>query len=72
MPSGVWYCTAFGGHGLNTTAIGGKLWPKEFLVTDRYKNFDTAWSGQAICAGLAVAQHLLETAGTGQVARTLA
>lgn len=22
---GVWYCTAFGGHGLNTTAIGGRL-----------------------------------------------
>jgi gamma-glutamylputrescine oxidase len=25
MQSGVWYCTAFGGHGLNTTAIGGKV-----------------------------------------------
>ncbi|CAN7482659.1 gamma-glutamylputrescine oxidoreductase [Brucella sp. NBRC 12952] len=58
MPSGVWYCTAFGGHGLNTTAIGGKLVAEGILgTTDRYKNFEPfglVWAGGY--AGLAVAQ----------------
>ena len=25
LEEGLWYATAFGGHGLNTTAIGGQL-----------------------------------------------
>lgn len=55
---GVWSCTAFGGHGLNTTAIGGKVVAEGILGTsDRYKlfkPFGLAWAGGV--AGLAVAQ----------------
>lgn len=58
MPDGVWYCTAFGGHGLNTTAIGGKVVSEAILgKTDRYKLFEPfglPWAGGY--AGLAVAQ----------------
>jgi glycine/D-amino acid oxidase-like deaminating enzyme len=58
MPDGVWYCTAFGGHGLNTTAIGGKLVAEAILKTSaRYKIFEPfglPWAGGY--AGLAVAQ----------------
>lgn len=58
MPNGVWYCTAFGGHGLNTTAIGGKIVSEAILgTTDRYKLFEPfglIWAGGY--AGLAVAQ----------------
>lgn len=55
---GVWHCTAFGGHGLNTTAIGGKLVAEAILgQSDRYKlfkPFGLVWAGGL--AGLAVAQ----------------
>lgn len=55
---GVWHCTAFGGHGLNTTAIGGKVVAEAILgQSDRYKlfrPFGLAWAGGL--AGLAVAQ----------------
>lgn len=55
---GVWSCTAFGGHGLNTTAIGGKVVAEGILgASDRYtlfKPFGLAWAGGY--AGLAVAQ----------------
>ena len=58
MPDGVWYCTAFGGHGLNTTAIGGKVVAEAILgSTDRYKlfaPFGLVWAGGY--AGLAFAQ----------------
>lgn len=58
MQNGVWHCTAFGGHGLNTTAIGGKLIAEAILgSTDRYKlfaPFGLVWAGGY--AGLAVAQ----------------
>lgn len=58
LQSRVWYCTAFGGHGLNTTAIGGKLVAEAILgESDRYrlfKPFGLDWAGGA--AGLAVAQ----------------
>lgn len=54
----VWYCTAFGGHGLNTTAIGGKLVAEAILgQSDRYRlfaPFGLVWAGGM--AGLAVAQ----------------
>ncbi len=58
LQPGVWYCTAFGGHGLNTTAIGGKLVAEGILdQSDRYtlfKPFGLPWAGGL--AGLAVAQ----------------
>ncbi|MBP2233653.1 glycine/D-amino acid oxidase-like deaminating enzyme [Sinorhizobium kostiense] len=58
MQPGVWHCTAFGGHGLNTTAIGGKLVAEGILgQSDRYKlfkPFGLVWAGGF--AGLAVAQ----------------
>jgi len=58
MPDGVWHCTAFGGHGLNTTAIGGKVVSEAILgTTDRFKLFEPfglPWAGGY--AGLAVAQ----------------
>ncbi|RCI77954.1 FAD-binding oxidoreductase [Brucella anthropi] len=53
-----WYCTAFGGHGLNTTAIGGKIVAEAICEqSDRYKLFEKfglVWAGGA--AGLAAAQ----------------
>lgn len=58
LQSNVWYCTAFGGHGLNTTAIGGKLVAEAILgQSDRYnlfKPFGLVWAGGL--AGLTVAQ----------------
>ncbi|GAB1582838.1 NAD(P)/FAD-dependent oxidoreductase [Phyllobacterium phragmitis] len=58
MQPGVWHCTAFGGHGLNTTAIGGKLVAEAILgQSDRYKlfaPFGLVWAGGP--AGLAAAQ----------------
>lgn len=58
MQPGVWHCTAFGGHGLNTTAMGGKLIAEAILgESDRYKlfkPFGLVWAGGY--AGLAVAQ----------------
>ncbi|WP_457584739.1 NAD(P)/FAD-dependent oxidoreductase [Ensifer canadensis] len=58
MSPGIWYCTAFGGHGLNTTAIGGKVIAEGILGTsERYKlyePFGLVWAGGL--AGLAVAQ----------------
>jgi gamma-glutamylputrescine oxidase len=46
---GIWYCTAFGGHGMNTTAIGGSVIAEGItLESDRYrlfKPFDLAWNG---------------------------
>ena len=53
-----WYCTAFGGHGLNTTAIGGKVVAEAICgQSDRYKLFEKfglVWAGGH--AGLAAAQ----------------
>ncbi len=38
--SGLWYCTAFGGHGMSTTAIGGKVVAEAILQeSDRYRHF---------------------------------
>jgi len=55
---GIWHCTAFGGHGLNTTAIGGKVVAEGILGTsERYKlftPFGLTWTGGAV--GLAAAQ----------------
>ena len=58
LQQGVWYCTAFGGHGLNTTAIAGKVVAEGILgVSDRYRQFapfGLNWAGGT--AGLAAAQ----------------
>ncbi|OCC03615.1 oxidoreductase [Labrys sp. WJW] len=58
LQAGVWYCTAFGGHGLNTTAIGGKVIAEAILgQSDRYMlfaPFGLVWAGGL--AGLSVAQ----------------
>ncbi|CAK7259512.1 MULTISPECIES: FAD-binding oxidoreductase [unclassified Shinella] len=58
MAPGVWHCTAFGGHGLNTTAIGGKVVAEGILgESERYRlfaPFGLVWAGGL--AGLAVAQ----------------
>lgn len=58
MQPGVWHCTAFGGHGLNTTAIGGKLVAEAILgQSDRYRLFSPfglVWAGGPV--GLAAAQ----------------
>lgn len=58
MQPGVWYCTAFGGHGLNTTAIGGKVVAEAILQqSDRYRYFSPfglVWAGGSV--GLTVAQ----------------
>lgn len=55
---GVWYCTAFGGHGMNTTAIGGKVVADAILGDDAsirlFRPFGLSWTGGAI--GLGVAQ----------------
>jgi len=49
LQPGVWYCTAFGGHGLNTTAIGGRVIAEAIMgESDRYKlfaPFGLAWNG---------------------------
>ncbi|MCB8822793.1 NAD(P)/FAD-dependent oxidoreductase [Microvirga rosea] len=49
LQPGVWYCTAFGGHGMNTTAIGGTVIAEGMMgSTDRYRlfaPFGLPWNG---------------------------
>ena len=49
LDEGLWYCTAFGGHGLNTTAVGGQLIAAAIAEQDdRYKlfaPFGLDWTG---------------------------
>ena len=49
LERGLWCCTAFGGHGLNTTAIGGRLVAEAIAGdSDRYRlfaPFALAWNG---------------------------
>jgi gamma-glutamylputrescine oxidase len=58
LKPGVWHCTAFGGHGMNTTAIGGTVVAEGILgESDRYRlfaPFDLAWNGGIL--GRAAAQ----------------
>ena len=46
---GVWHCTAFGGHGLNTTAIGGKVVAEAILGRPErvalFRPFGLPWAG---------------------------
>ncbi len=52
LREGLWYCTAFGGHGLNTTAIGGRVIAEAIAgESDRYRLFQAfglAWNGSFI------------------------
>jgi gamma-glutamylputrescine oxidase len=49
LQPGVWFCTAFGGHGMNTTAIGGSVIAEGIGgESDRYRlfaPFGLAWNG---------------------------
>lgn len=49
LPSGLWHCTAFGGHGMNTTAIGGRVVAEGILgQSDRWRRFQPFgldWTG---------------------------
>lgn len=55
---GIWFCTAFGGHGMNTTAIGGTAIAEGIAgESDRYRlfaPFGLAWNGSIL--GRAAAQ----------------
>lgn len=52
LEDGLWYCTGFGGHGMNTTAIGGTVVAEGILgESDRYKlfaPFGLTWNGAAM------------------------
>ena len=52
MEPGIWACTAFGGHGLNTTAMGGVLVAEAIMSgDDRYRlfaPFKARWGGGMI------------------------
>jgi gamma-glutamylputrescine oxidase len=58
LDTGVWYCMGFGGHGMNTTAIGGRVIAQGITgESDRYQLFSSLglpWNGGY--AGLAAAQ----------------
>jgi hypothetical protein len=58
MAPQAWHITAFGGHGLNTTAIAGKVLAEKVLgETDRlnlFAGFGLDWAGGSL--GLAAAQ----------------
>ncbi|QPC88657.1 FAD-dependent oxidoreductase [Mesorhizobium sp. NBSH29] len=58
LKPGVWYCTAFGGHGMNTTAIGGRLVAEDITGQSNriraFEPFGLTWTAGPI--GLAVAQ----------------
>ncbi|PBB42164.1 FAD-dependent oxidoreductase [Mesorhizobium sp. WSM3866] len=58
LQPGVWYLTAFGGHGINTTAMAGKVVAEAILgQSDRYRLFERfglTWAGGPV--GLAAAQ----------------
>ena len=58
LPSGLWHCTAFGGHGMNTTAIGGRVIAEGILgQSDRYRQFapfGLDWTGGMV--GMAAVQ----------------
>jgi glycine/D-amino acid oxidase-like deaminating enzyme len=49
LGGGLWFCTAFGGHGMNTTAIGGRVLAEAILGrSDRlrlFAPFGLAWNG---------------------------
>lgn len=58
LQPGVWYCMGFGGHGMNTTAIGGRVVAEAIAGEDdryrRFAPFGLVWNGGP--AGLAAVQ----------------
>ena len=58
LQPGVWYASGFGGRGMNTTAIGGRVIAEGVLgLSDRYRLFEPfglAWNGGPF--GIAAAQ----------------
>lgn len=52
LEEGLWYCTSFGGHGMNTTAIGGTVVAEAILgKSDRYRlfaPFGLDWNGSIL------------------------
>jgi glycine/D-amino acid oxidase-like deaminating enzyme len=52
LAEGIWYCTAFGGHGMNTTAIGGQVVAEAMLgSSDRirlFAPFGLDWNGGVV------------------------
>jgi gamma-glutamylputrescine oxidase len=58
LSPGVWYCTAFGGHGMNTTAMGGTVIAEGIAgASNRYRlfaPFGLTWNGGIL--GRAAAQ----------------
>jgi len=52
LAENVWYCTAFGGHGMNTTSIGGRVVAEGITgQSKRYKlfaPFGLVWNGGAL------------------------
>lgn len=58
LASGIWHCTGFGGHGMNTTAIGGRVVAEAVLgATERYRAFapfGLDWTGGLV--GMAAVQ----------------
>lgn len=58
LSPGAWYCTAFGGHGMNTSSIGGRLIAEAINGdSDRYRlftPFGLDWNGGPF--GIAAAQ----------------
>jgi glycine/D-amino acid oxidase-like deaminating enzyme len=57
LRDGLWYCTGFGGHGLNTTAIGGRIVAEAIAgESERYKMFEPfglVWNGGFVGRGAA-------------------
>lgn len=55
LDEGLWYCMSFGGHGMNTTAIGGTVIAEAILrASDRYKLFSPfglEWNGGILGTG---------------------
>ena len=73
LGKGLWTCTSFGGHGMNTAPIGGRVIAEAICgETDRYRLFDAyglQWNGgplgpaaaQTVYAGLKMMDKFQET-----------
>jgi gamma-glutamylputrescine oxidase len=61
LSDGLWYCTAFGGHGLNTTAIGARVVAEAIAGdSDRYRMFESfglLWNGGFVGRGAVQATY---------------
>lgn len=73
LGAGVWACTSFGGHGMNTAPIGGRVIAEAICgETDRYRLFEAyglEWNGgplgpaaaQTVYAGLKIMDYFQES-----------